>query len=344
VASRKCEQCGASVAADEQFCPNCGSFLDPLEPEPPRGRENVISVSSDGNYEEFELGSPPPAGERSGQGRGEISCPSCGAANPANNRHCQECGARLSQGPLPTAPRPAVQATAGVRAALAISALLFGVVVIALLFNIFNGDPEAASTSTTVAANTSTTVAELAPIDVLDVECSQEGLGSFVCDNLINGSDAEYQFDYEAVPEGQPITIRLIFDRPTVVQRIDWVNLEDATRLKRNYRARGIQIAADNSLQPVLVQLEDLAGSQPIAFAALDATSIEITIESDYPAEVVEDEVFTEMAIQEIRVIGRPGTVTNGTAGVSPTTVPGSTTAPPTTVPPTTVAPTTAAS
>jgi hypothetical protein len=338
VASRKCDQCGASVAADEQFCPNCGSFLDPLEPEAPRGRENVISVSSDGNYEEFELDAQPPTVERTGEGRGEVTCPSCGAGNPPNNRHCQECGARLSQGPLPTAPRPAVQATAGVRAALAISALLFGVVVIALLFNIFGGDPQAESSTTTVAANTSTTIAELAPIDILDVECSQDGVGSFVCDNLIDGTEAEYQFDYEAVPEGEAITIRLIFDRPTVVQRIDWINLEDATRLKRNYRARGIVIAADNSLQPVLVQLEDLAGSQPVAFAALDATSIEITIESDYPAEVVEEESFTEMAIQEIRVIGRPGTVTNGTTGttaVPTTTAPGSAT---TTVPATTTA------
>jgi RNA polymerase subunit RPABC4/transcription elongation factor Spt4 len=345
VASRKCDHCGATVAADEQFCPNCGSFLDPLDPRPPKGRENVISVNSDGNYEEFELSSPPPESERSrsGAGMGEATCPSCGAVNPANNRHCQECGARLSQGPLPTAPRPAVQATAGVRAALAISALLFGVVVIALLFNVFNGDPEAAASSTSAPPAVSTTIAELAPIDVLDVECSREGLGSFVCANLINGGDEEYQFDYEAVPEGEAITIRLIFDRPTVVQRIDWVNLEDATRLKRNYRARGITIAADNSLQPVLVQLEDLAGSQPVAFAALDATSITLTIESDFPAEVVDEEVFTEMAIQEIRVIGRPGGVTNGTNGVTGTTVAGSTTiAPSTTVaPPTTVALTT---
>lgn len=337
MASHRCDQCGATVAADEQFCPNCGSFLDPLEPKPPRNRENVISVNSDGNYEEFELSSPPPDSERSRSGGiGEAICPSCGAANPANNRHCQECGARLSQGPLPTAPRPAVQATAGVRAALAISALLFGVVVIALLFNVFNGDPAAEASSTSTPAQVSTTIAQPAEIDVLDVECSQEGVGSFVCANLIDGTEAEYQFDYEAVPEGEAITIRLIFDRPTVVQRIDWINLEDATRLKRNYRARGIVIEADNnSIQPLLVQLEDLAGSQPVAFAALDATSIAITIESDYPAEVVDEERFTEMAIQEIRVIGRPGGVANG---ATQTTVAGSTTVAPAT---TAVAPTT---
>jgi len=323
VASRKCDHCGATVAADEQFCPNCGSFIDPLAPGPaPKRGDNVITVNSDGNYEEFELGAPPPPVERSGSRQPEVTCPSCGATNPANNRHCQECGARLSQGPLPTAPRPAVQATAGVRAALAISTLLFAVVVIALLFNVFNGDDE--PTGTTIASESSTiaTVVEPGPIEILAVDCSREGIGALVCDNLISGTDAEYQFDYEAVEEGDEITIRLTFNQPMVVQRIDWVNIDDATQFKRNYRARGILIEAQDSLQPTPVQLEDLPGSQSIPFAAIDTNWIEMTIESDYPAEVVEDNVFTEMAIQEIRVIGRPGTATtNGTSGASTTTI-----------------------
>ncbi|MGH8915347.1 MAG: zinc-ribbon domain-containing protein [Acidimicrobiia bacterium] len=336
MASRKCDQCGATVAADEQFCPNCGSFIDPLAPSPALRGDNVISVNSDGNYEEFDLGAPPPPYERSGSRSAstrEIACPSCGAVNPANNRHCQECGARLSQGPLPTAPRPAVQATAGVRAALAISALLIGVVVIALLFNIFNGGAEATSTTTATGVSTTTTVAELQPIDVLLVECSQEGIGAFVCDNLISGTEAEYQFTYEGIPEGEPITIRLTFNQPMVVQRIDWVNLEDPVKLKRNYRARGIIIEAQDSVSPIPIQLEDVAGSQTIPYAAIDTNWIQITIESDYQAEVVEDNVFREMAIQEIRVIGRPA-VTTGTSvpdtsgATSTTTAPGSTTVP----------------
>jgi hypothetical protein len=226
-----------------------------------------------------------------------------------------------------------VQATAGVRAALAISTLLFAVVIIALLFNVFNGDPEANSTTTAVESSSITTAEEPAPIDILSVECSQDGVGALVCDNLISGTEAEYQFDYEAVPEGEEITIRLIFNQAMVVQRIDWVNLDDPTQFKRNYRARGIVINAQDSLSPTPVQLEDETGTLTVLYAAIDTQWIEITIESDYPAEPVDGDVFTEMAIQEIRVIGRPATT--GTTGSTPgteatsTTVPGSTTTAP---------------
>jgi hypothetical protein len=212
-------------------------------------------------------------------------------------------------------------------------------VVIALLFNIFNGDAEA--TSTTAGTDvTSSTVAELAPIDILEVQCSQEGIGAFVCDNLISGTDAEYQFRYEGIPEGEPITITLTFIQAMVVQRIDWVNLEDPVQFARNYRARGILLEADDSLQPTPLQLEDEPGSQTINYAAIDTNTIVITIESDYPAEVVDENSFREMAIQEIRVIGRPAVTTStagtGTTATTGTTTPGSTTTIPSS---TTVAP-----
>ncbi|HEY6627387.1 MAG TPA: hypothetical protein VI193_00215, partial [Acidimicrobiia bacterium] len=163
--------------------------MDPLVPEPPARRDNIISVSSDGNYEEFNLDNPPqeesPPRNKGTSDGGEVSCPSCSASNPASNRHCQECGARLRQGPLPTAPRPAVQATAGVRAALAISALLFAVVVIAVLFNVFSGEDTPSSTTLTPSSSTAPTSQELAPIEPISVVCDPPGIGSFVCDNLI---------------------------------------------------------------------------------------------------------------------------------------------------------------
>jgi hypothetical protein len=206
---------------------------------------------------------------------------------------------------------------------LSISALLFAVVVIALLFNIFNGNGATAESTSATTVITSTTNAEVALIDPLRADCSREAIGAFVCDNLISDSAAEYQFNYEDVPDGEPITIRLTFDRPMVVQRIDWFNLEDETQFKRNYRARGIVINAQDSLQPTPLQLEDVAGSQEIGFIAIDTNWIEITIESDYPAEVVDDNVFKEMAIQKIQVIGRPATTTSTGEGATTTTIGG---------------------
>ncbi|MGA7280771.1 MAG: zinc-ribbon domain-containing protein [Acidimicrobiia bacterium] len=322
-ASQKCDHCGATVPADEQFCPNCGSFIDPLSPVTTAGRDNIITVNSDGNYEEFELGAPPPPADpaeggqrqtKAGKQVKSINCPSCGAVNPPNNRHCQECGARLSQGPLPTAPRPTVQATAGVRAALAISALLFGVVVIALLFNAFNGGGGTATESTTtIATSTSTSLAELGPIDVIDTQCSVDGIGSFICENVTSGTDAEYQVTWEDL-DPQEITIRLTFNQPMAIQRVDWYNLADDTQFQRNYRARGLLIEAQDSLQQTPIELTNDPGLQSIPYAAINANWVEFTITSAYQAQVVDDNVFRELAIQEITVIGRPATTTTTAA------------------------------
>lgn len=311
MASRKCDQCGATVPADEQFCPSCGSFIDPLVAEPTARRDNIISVSSDGNYEEFNLDNPPreeSPRKKVVSDRGDVSCPSCGASNPPSNRHCQECGARLRQGPLPTAPRPAVQATAGVRAALAISALLFAVVVIAILFNVFSGDDTSSSTTVVASSSTSPSVQEVSPVEPISVDCDPPGIGSFICENLISDSEAEYQITYEDLAEGDNIVIRLTFREGISVTRIDWSNVEEPVRFKQNWRAHGIVVNAEDALTTVPFQLEDTPGTTEIPFAAVNADWIEITIESAYPAEVTEGNVYRELAIAEITVIGRPTT------------------------------------
>lgn len=324
MASRTCENCGASVASDEQFCPNCGNFIDPLTKNHDHNPDNVIAVNSDGKYddvsgdarstdEQFALGEEPPA-ETAPEGvptepRRNVTCPSCNALNPPNNRHCQECGARISQKPLPTAPRPAVQATAGVRAALAISGLLFVVIVIALVFNVFGGD---GSTSTTVVAVTTTTpvVETPGPIEILSSECDPEGIGAFTCTNL-ETAEGEYQITWEDLEEGENVTVRLTFRVPMTVTRIDWTNLEDPTRFKQNYRVRGVVIDAQNALQAFPKELEDVPGTQTFGYAAVNANWIEFTIESAYAAEVTDGNVFRELAIQQISIIGRPANATS---------------------------------
>jgi hypothetical protein len=331
VASQTCEHCGSIVASDEQFCPSCGTFIDPMTTPRPRSRRttssgNVISVSSDGPsqsndedpYEEFSLEDPPPerpvsqssapspAGDGGGNGGGrDVSCPSCGATNPANNRHCQECGARLKQGPLPTAPRPAVQATAGVRAALAISGLLLGVILIALFFNIFTGDDPVAEDTTTTTSTTIPVIQEPGPIDILDQNCEPPGIGSLICANLTSGTADEYQVSWEETAENG-VVITLTFFEQMAISQIQWTNIEDPTRFRQNYRASSIVIQAQDSLTPTPASLTDQPGTQVIPYSALNTATLEITVVDAFQAEVVDENVFDELAIDEITVIGRP--------------------------------------
>jgi hypothetical protein len=324
VAVRRCKQCDASVAADEQFCPNCGAFIDPLAQE---GHGNIISVSSSG-FETFQLSEPPEEPkrrpERGSHGNGNsIQCPSCGAANPSSNRHCEECGARLSQAPLPTAPRPAVQATAGVRAALAISGILFGVVIVALAFNVLGGDDTPTSTTAAATSSTAPTVEENAAIPVISESCSVDGISSFVCANLTSGTEDSYQVNWEELQaEGGVITIRLTFDQPMVVQQIQWRNLTDPVRFQQNYRPRGLVITASDQVTDFAHQLEDVPGEQVFPYAAVGANYIEFKIESAWAATVTEGNVFRDIAIDEITIVGRPQAAATNTTATTSTTAP----------------------
>ncbi|HEX6220352.1 MAG TPA: hypothetical protein VF115_04610 [Acidimicrobiia bacterium] len=360
MASHTCEQCGSIVAGDEQFCPSCGAFIDPMKTprQRPRRRsssDKVISINSDGEsrggqggsqrgsnggYEEFSLEepppadprtSPPPAPKRSGNGNGngaDIACPSCGAANPGSNRHCQECGARLRQGPLPTAPRPAVQATAGVRAALAISGLLLGVILIALFFNIFTGeDPEVTGSSTSTSTTLQQVLPDPAPIEVLEENCVPEGIGGLICANLTNGQFGqgnEYQVNWREVED--VVTITLSFREPMAITSIEWTNIDDPTRFKQNFRPSALEITAQDSVTPVIVELADEPGTQIIDFSSLATTRLVIEVADAYLAEVIEDNSFDELAIDEIVVIGRPVVGTGNTTATTVPTDSGSTT------------------
>lgn len=314
-----CNNCGATVV-DEEFCPTCGAWIDPLaEPNDP--------PSDDEPFEEFTLdGGPPPTEDwepdpRVVVPRQEIACPSCGSANPVTNRHCEECGARLSQGALPVAPRPAVQATAGVRALMGISALILGVVVIALLFNVFSGNG-AATTSTTLAAEVSSTTTTVAPqpIDVLSVSCSPEGLASFRCENLVNGRDGEWQVNWENLGPDEDVSIKLIFNEPMVIRGLIWENLDEGDRFYQNYRAKSVLAQAKGEVA-IPINLEDVPGPQSVPYASMRALELTLTITDAYPAEVRNGKVFTELAIKGITVLGRPaGSITTTSSSSTSTT------------------------
>ncbi|HEX6219744.1 MAG TPA: zinc ribbon domain-containing protein [Acidimicrobiia bacterium] len=298
--------------------------------------DKVISINSDGDsrgsnsaYEEFSLDEPPPPDPRTSPpapatpgngngGNGDLDCPSCGAINPGSNRHCQECGARLRQGPLPTAPRPAVQATAGVRAALAISGLLLGVIHIALFFNIFTGDDPIADPSTTTTSTTLAAPTNPEQIEILEENCNPEGIGGLICANLTNGQFGqgnEYQVNWQDVED--VVTITLSFREPMAITSIEWTNIDDLTRFRQNFRASALEISAQDSVTPVVAQLNDEPGTQIIDFSSLSTTQLVIEVVDAHLAEVVEDNSFDELAIDEIVVVGRPVVGTGNTTGTT---------------------------
>lgn len=315
MARHVCDNCGSVVSEDEQFCPSCGTWIDPTSDTVEEGEE----------YEEFSLESGPPPADRPRPlqvASQTVSCPSCGAPNPDTNRHCEECGARLSQGSLPVAPRPAVQATAGVRAAMAISGLLFGVVVIALLFNIFTGDDDPDDIAVDSTSTTTTTIARVPePINILSADCSISGLSGFECRNLIDG-EREYQINWEALEEDDVVTIDLIFPEPMVVTGFVWENLPaDSDRFYQNYRARSISISTDtpNTL-PLAHELDDEPGQQAVEYVSFRTLSLRLEINTAYLPEERGGRVFTELAIAGIEVVGYPAgdVVTTTTTTTAP--------------------------
>lgn len=302
MARHVCDNCGAVVGEDHQFCPECGSWIDPTD--------TGFTDDEGSDFEEFDLTGEPPAGEPEPPvrfPRNEVQCPSCGSPNPTTNRHCEECGARLSQGPLPVAPRPAVQATAGVRAAMAIAALLGVVVIISLIFNIFGDDDP--GTADTVATETTTATTAPPPesreLDVLTVDCSVQGLAGLGCENLADDGEGEYQINWDALEEGQEVTIDLILEERSVITGVVWRNLDqDDPGLFQNYRARNIRINGGDA--DISFELQNEGGAQPLLFSSLGTLSVTITIDSAYLPEPVEGQVFSELAIKQIELLGYP--------------------------------------
>ncbi len=309
-----CDNCGTVVSGDE-FCPNCGNWIDPLTEE----------SDSPADVEEFRLGAPPAYEDAPARiPRAEVQCPSCGSPNPANNRHCEECGARLGQGQLPVAPRPAVQATAGVRAAMALAALLLGIVIIALLFNSFGGG----GGTTTLAAvdqSTTTTTVPAGPVSILSATCSVEGYSGFDCENLIDAGDGEYQFNWDSLAgTDQEVTITLTFDQPYRVQSIVWENLPDGNRYFQNYRAKAITVSDKQPTGfPAPIELKDQPGPSTYTYIAVSTSQLEIIITNVYAAEEREGQVFSDFAVQQIEVIGSPVIAEPTPTTAAPTTTSG---------------------
>lgn len=295
---------------------------------------------ADIDFEEFELGEHSSHGDVAAgsevytpQPPAMVTCPSCGAGQPATNLHCEQCGARLSKAELPVAPRPLSNVTAGTRALTVILAVLAGVVILALGFQIFGSDDDTATGDTTNTAEggsgdsatdgaTSTTLLELQPIRPIKIECStQFNDNSLACSNLIDGDDDTIWNDNALEGEGAIFTVT--FSQPVALEQVTFTNVVEDERFRKNWRINGVQIIA-NDLSGL-----PLVGSLPnentrdlvVQTRTLGTTELRINVVSTYPSESIGGKAFDELALAEIEFWGRlvetvtPSSTTATTSG-----------------------------
>lgn len=288
----ECTNCGAQ-SEGEEFCPACGEWLQ-VE-----------------GFEDFELDNQAVAQVP----YNSVSCPSCGAANPSTNRHCEECGARLMQGTLPVAPQPILSTAPGVRAAIGIGALLIGVLFLAFLFNWIGGDDEAATpddTSTTSSSTSSIPLAQIELVPVTDPVCSSELGPSWACSNMFDGDTTTVWND--ASLGGVGATITVTFPSEYALDQIIITNIDDdEVRFLRNFRVASIDITSDDNQVGKLTLLPDDMGAHIIDFQTFGSRTVTIEVQTTFQAEPQIDaesneelRAFTELVIAEIEFYGSP--------------------------------------
>jgi hypothetical protein len=233
----------------------------------------------------------------------QVPCPSCGAYNPAYNRHCEQCGARLTKEPLPVAPAPMVRATPGGRALSVLAAAVLIVALVALLVNVFRGGDDVAATTTTPDTTTST-IPDIAEITPTQVSATSQIAEAFSDANVIDGNlGSEWQASHDI----DPLTLEFRFAQPVQIQYIEIYNIEDQDRFLSNYRIKGYRVTVDD-LPGVEIRktFEDLAGGpQKVDIASIETTLLTIEILSSYPSQAVDSgQAFDELALAEVKFWG----------------------------------------
>jgi hypothetical protein len=233
-----------------------------------------------------------------------VACPSCGAHNPDYNRHCEQCGARLSQDPLPVAPAPSLRTSPGGRALGVLGAVVLLVALAALIFNVFRGGGEEADSSTTTSSATSIPVASV-EIFPSSVEASTY-LNGHEPEHLIDG-DAETDWNDDAA-RGVDAWLTFSFTEPVRITEIELQNLLDDERFKKNYKIQGYLITTNDLTIEISGRLTNTNDPQRVPIASIGTTELTIAVKSTYPAEPAGDRPpFNELALQAVRFFGSPG-------------------------------------
>ena len=269
------------------------------------------SDAFDDLFEPFDLEEGPPQQQQpQGQASREqaavpgpgyaLPCPSCGSPNPPDNRHCEACGARITQARMPVAPQPMLRTTAGARALMVLAGVILTVAALALVVNVFrSGDSTAGETTTTTTTSIPLEVKQLIPAQTI---CSSE-LTGFPCEAL---TDDDPTNRWNATEGGVGAEITLLFTPAVQITEIFIDNVRDEEAFRRNARIKGVEISTDDLVQSRFEELDDTNEPQKIRVESIRTFSLTLTITSTYPGQTYEGkEPFPELATQQITVYGR---------------------------------------
>ena len=230
-----------------------------------------------------------------------IACPSCGTKNPDYNRHCEQCGARLSQDPLPVAAPPSLRTSPGGRALGVLAAVILLVALAALVFNIFSGGGGEDETTTTTAPTT-TIPAAATELFAASVEASSF-LPGWEPENLIDGDPSTHWNDESLHGIGAFLTFT--FADPVSITELELQNLLDDEKFKRNYKIQGYLITTDDLSVEFSGRLDNDNAPQRVPIASLNTLELTIVVASTYPAESAGDKPpFDELALLSVKFFG----------------------------------------
>jgi ribosomal protein L40E len=234
-----------------------------------------------------------------------VTCPSCGAHNPAYNHHCERCGSRLSSDPMPISPAPTSRSSAGGRALGVLSAVVLLVALVALMMNIFGGDDEeAARNPTETSSTTSSSVPQQAVLlEPSSVEASSSLSDSFGPENLLDGNPDTRWNDDGA--RGVGAWLEFTFATPVAITDIVFQNVEDDDAFRRNYKIQGYQIEVNDLNVTIPGRLQNSNEPQRVPIASLETFTLRIEVTTTYLAQSSgELTPFTELALQGIEIYG----------------------------------------
>lgn len=232
-----------------------------------------------------------------------VVCTSCGTGNPAHNRHCEQCGARLGSGALPVAPAPMIRATPGGRALTVIGAVLLFVLIAVLLMN-FRGGPST-DTTTTLPGSTTTEPPNVVNLVPFEVEASSSFPG-FSPGNLIDGNPETYWNDFSL--RGNDAWLEFSFPQEVAITEIELQNVEDEERLRRNYRIKSLVITVNDLTFEFPMTMDDNSDPQRIPISSLGTTNVRVEVRSTYPAENYDGQTpYDELALQSVKFFGTKG-------------------------------------